>query len=120
MEQILVITLQNLKSIPGRLGTSLVAVVGVAGVVAVLVAVLSMARGFENTLESGTSPGNVIVLRSGSSSELDSGFQGDQARIIAQAEQWSTRLSAARWPSQRPALARRPVERIIPLTRSRF
>ena len=85
MEQILAITMQNLKSIPGRLGTSLVAVVGVAGVVAVLVAVLSMARGFESTLESGTSPENVIVLRSGSSSELDSGFQGDQARIIAQA-----------------------------------
>ncbi len=87
MEQIIAITTQNLKSIPGRLGTSLVAVVGVAGVVAVLVAVLSMARGFENTLESGTSPDNVIVLRSGSSSELDSGFQGDQARIISQAPQ---------------------------------
>jgi len=87
MEQILAITAQNLKSIPGRLAASLVAVVGVAGVVAVLVAVLSMARGFESTLESGTSPGNVIVLRSGSSSELDSGFQGDQARLIAQAPQ---------------------------------
>lgn len=89
MERILAITIQNLKSIPGRLGTSLVAVVGVAGVVAVLVAVLSMARGFESTLESGTSPDNVIVLRSGSSSELDSGFQGDQARLIAQAPQLS-------------------------------
>ena len=29
MEQILAITIQNLKSIPGRIGTSLVAVVGV-------------------------------------------------------------------------------------------
>ena len=87
MRQTLEITWQNLKTVPGRLGTSLVAVVGVAGVVAVLVAVLSMARGFEATLEAGTSPDNVVVLRSGSSSELDSGFDGEQARLITQAPQ---------------------------------
>jgi len=87
MQQMLAITGQNLKSIPARIGASLVAVVGVAGVVAVLVAVLSMARGFEATLESNTAPDNVIVLRSGSSSELDSGFEGGQARLIAQAPQ---------------------------------
>jgi len=85
MQEILEITWQNLRSIPARLGASLVAVVGVAGVVAVLVAVLSMARGFEATLEAGTAPDNVVVLRSGSSSELDSGLSGDQARLIAQA-----------------------------------
>jgi len=84
MEQILAITWQNLKSIPGRLGASMVAIIGVAGVVAVLVAVLSMARGFESTLASGISPDNVVVLRAGSSSELDSGFAGEQARLIAQ------------------------------------
>lgn len=87
MNEILAITWQNLKSIPARLGASLVAVVGVAGVVAVLVAVLSMARGFEATLESGTSPDNVIILRSGSSSELDSGFGGDLTRLIEQSPQ---------------------------------
>lgn len=87
MKQALEITWQNLKSIPARLGTSMVAVVGVAGVVAVLVAVLSMARGFETTLQSNTAPDNVIVLRSGSSSELDSGFDGEQARLITQASQ---------------------------------
>ncbi|MEX2500412.1 MAG: ABC transporter permease [Wenzhouxiangellaceae bacterium] len=90
MEQILAITWQNLKSIPGRLGTSMVAVVGVAGVVAVLVAVLSMARGFESTMESGTSPDNVVVLRSGSSSELDSGFDGEQTRLITQSSYLET------------------------------
>ncbi len=87
MREILEITWQNLKSVPARLGTSMVAVVGVAGVVAVLVAVLSMARGFEATLEAGTAPDNVVVLRSGSSSELDSGFTGEQSRLIAQAGQ---------------------------------
>jgi putative ABC transport system permease protein len=87
MRQTLAITLQNLRSIPGRIGTSMVAVVGVAGVVAVLVAVLSMARGFESALETGTDPENVVVLRSGSSSELDSGFDGASARLIGQAPQ---------------------------------
>ena len=84
MDQIVAITWHNLKSIPGRIGTSLVAIIGVAGVVAVLVAVLSMARGFESTLASGTAPDNVVVLRSGSSSELDSGFDGEQARLVTQ------------------------------------
>jgi putative ABC transport system permease protein len=84
MEQILAITWQNLKSIPGRLGASLVAVVGVAGVVAVLVAVLSMARGFEASLTTGAAPDNVVVLRSGSNSELESSLSGDQVRLISQ------------------------------------
>jgi putative ABC transport system permease protein len=87
MQSTLAVTWQNIRSIPARLGTSLVAVIGVAGVVAVLVAVLSMARGFEATLEANTAPDNVVVLRSGSSSELDSGLQGEQARLIAQAPQ---------------------------------
>lgn len=85
MRQIIEITLQNLRSISQRLGPSLVAIVGVAGVVAVLVAVLSMARGFEHTLEAGGSEDNVVVLRSGSSSELDSGLDGDQVNVIEQA-----------------------------------
>lgn len=84
MEQILAITWQNLKSIPGRLAASLVAVVGVAGVVAVLVAVLSMARGFEASLTSGAAADNVVVLRSGANSELESSLGGEQSRLIAQ------------------------------------
>ena len=82
MNQMLAITWQNLKSIPQRWGPAMVAIVGVAGVVAVFVAVLSMARGFERTLEAGGAPDRVVVLRSGSSSELDSGLGGDQVKII--------------------------------------
>ncbi|NBB93632.1 MAG: FtsX-like permease family protein [Gammaproteobacteria bacterium] len=87
MRQTLAITLQNLRSIPGRIGPSLVAVIGVAGVVAVLVAVLSMARGFESALTTGTDPENVVIMRSGSSGELDSGFDGPTTRLITQAPQ---------------------------------
>jgi putative ABC transport system permease protein len=85
MGQIVEITLMNLRSIPQRLGSSLVAIMGVAGVVGVLVAVLSMAKGFEHTLQATGSEDNVIVMRSGSSSELDSSLSGEQVNIIEQA-----------------------------------
>ncbi len=85
MSQIVSVTVQNLRSLPQRAAPSVVAIVGVAGVVAVLVAVLSMARGFQQTLAVGGSPDNVIIMRSGSSSELDSGLSRDQASIITEA-----------------------------------
>lgn len=87
MRQALAITLASLRALPGRLGPSLVAIIGVAGVVAVLVAVLSMARGFEKSLEGGASPENVIVTRSGAGSELESALAGEQVRLIQQAPQ---------------------------------
>jgi putative ABC transport system permease protein len=43
--QIREITLMNLRSIPERLAPSLVIVIGIAGVVGVLVALLSMSAG---------------------------------------------------------------------------
>jgi len=85
MGQIISVSWQNLRSLPQRMGASLVAIVGVAGVVAVLVAVLSMAKGFEQTMTAGGSPENVIVLRSGSSSELDSGISGANVKTIESA-----------------------------------
>ena len=42
LKQILAITLMNLRNLPQRVGTSLVVVVGIAGVVGVLVSVLAM------------------------------------------------------------------------------
>lgn len=85
LKQTFAITAQNLKSLKARSGNSLVAIAGVAGVVLVFVAVLSMAAGFQRTMASGGDPGNVIALRSGATSELDSGLSGEQARIIRDA-----------------------------------
>ena len=86
MSQSIAVTVQNLKSIPQRWGPSVVAIVGVAGVVAVLVAVLSIAKGFQQTLVSRGSDNNVIVMRSGSSSELDSSLSGEQAKKLEDIE----------------------------------
>jgi putative ABC transport system permease protein len=60
-----------------------VALVGVAGVVAVMVTVLSIAEGFSATLSRTGSPDNAIVLRSGSDSELSSGLSMEEARVVA-------------------------------------
>ncbi|MEJ2534923.1 MAG: ABC transporter permease [Gammaproteobacteria bacterium] len=80
--QIFSITLFSLRSLPQRLGSSVTALVGVAGVVAVLIGVLSIAQGVMSTMRSSVGDDNVIVLRSGANSELMSGFSGDEARII--------------------------------------
>ncbi len=85
LKQILSITLLGLRSIPERLGASLVIVVGLAGVVAVFTALLAMAAGFRSTLESAGRPDVAIVLRGGSQVELNSGMSRDQGAIIKQA-----------------------------------
>jgi putative ABC transport system permease protein len=77
------ITLINLQNVPRRLGTSLVVVVGIAGVVGVLVSVLAMSEGFRHTLASTGRPSRVIMLRAGSDAELSSGVARDQAVVLA-------------------------------------
>ena len=60
LQQIGAVTAMNVRTIPDRLGISLVIVAGIAGVVGVLVAMLAMATGFEKTL--GYSDRTVLVL----------------------------------------------------------
>lgn len=83
LAQVLRITAINLLNIPQRLGTSLVVVVGIAGVVGVLVSVLAMAEGFRHTLASTGRADRVIMLRSGSDAELSSGLGRDQTTLLA-------------------------------------
>src|SRR5262245_36944462 len=83
LQQIGAVTAMNVRTIPQRLGISLVIVAGIAGVVGVLVAMLAMATGFEKTLASTGRPDRVIVLRVGSVDELSSSMSIEQARLIA-------------------------------------
>ncbi len=82
LKQILAVTWMNLRSIPSRLGTSLVIVVGIGGVVGVLVALLAMAEGFRQTLSSTGRADRVLVLRSGSNDELASVFNIENWNIV--------------------------------------
>ena len=72
-------------SLPQRRGAVAAAVVGIAGVVAVLVGVLSIAAGFRQAMTVSGSPDGAIVLRSGADSEMASGLSHDATRIIADA-----------------------------------
>jgi putative ABC transport system permease protein len=83
--QLAAVTAMNLRNLPARLGTSLVAVVGIGGVVAVLVALLSMGEGFRAALELSGRDDVALVLRGGSSDELSSAFGRDEVSVIAAA-----------------------------------
>ena len=82
LRQVVAVTALNLRNVPHRPGASLVVVVGIAGVVGVLVAVLAMSTGFRHTLASTGRANRVIMLRSGSDSELSSGLARDQATLL--------------------------------------
>jgi putative ABC transport system permease protein len=85
LRQVVAVTLLNLRTIPQRLGSSAVAVFGIAGVVVVLVAVLSIAEGFFAAMHSAGSPTRALIMRSGSDSEMTSGLGGPETDIIKQA-----------------------------------
>jgi putative ABC transport system permease protein len=77
MRTILAITAMNFRSIGSRIGTSMVIVVGIACVVAVLIGMLSMSRGFERTLRGTGSDARALLLSAGVLAELSSGVGPD-------------------------------------------
>lgn len=82
LKQILEIVLMNLRTIPERLGASLVIVIGIAGVVAVFTALFAMAGGIDATLKSSGDARNALVLRGGSQAELNSSMDRDTVDIV--------------------------------------
>ena len=85
LSQILAITLVNIRSIPQRLSSSAVAIIGIAGVVVVFVSVLSIAQGFRAAMTTAGDPRTAIVLRAGTDSEMSSGLSREQTQIIKDA-----------------------------------
>lgn len=85
LSQIIAVTGFSLRTIPERKGSAAAAIFGIAGVVAVLVGVLSIAQGFRRAMVSAGSPQTVIVMRSGSDSEMMSGLQREEVRVVANA-----------------------------------
>jgi putative ABC transport system permease protein len=83
LSQIFSVTWYGLRTIPQRLGATLVAVLGIAGVVGVLVGVLSMAQGFRATLTTGDRDDIALVLRESATSEMSSGLGREQVRTIS-------------------------------------
>ena len=73
----------GIASLPQRWGASMVIVIGIAGVVGVLVAMLAMGEGFQKTLQLTGSQDTAIVLRGGSQAETNSVISREQVPLIS-------------------------------------
>src|SRR5690606_39083080 len=83
--QIIAITALNLRGLTGRAASSLVVIIGVAGVVAVLVSILAMAHGLIQAIGGAGDPERAIVLRQGAASETSSSLSNAMALKIMDA-----------------------------------
>ena len=68
------LTVASIRSIPGRLGTSLVTVISITTVMGVLVAMLALSEGLEKFIKTDIDANTVVVLSRGAQSALDSSF----------------------------------------------
>jgi len=85
LSQTLAVSLLSVRTIPQRASSSAVAMIGIAGVVIVFVAVLSIGEGFRAAMADASAPDRAIVLRSGADSEMTSGLPGAEVQVIEQA-----------------------------------
>jgi putative ABC transport system permease protein len=85
IRQTAAVTLLSIRTIPQRLSSSIVGMVGIAGVVIVLIAVLSIAEGFRIVMADAGAPDRVLVMRAGADSEMTSGLSGPETDIVKQA-----------------------------------
>jgi putative ABC transport system permease protein len=85
LRQTLAVMALNIRTIPSRLSSSGVAIVGIAGVVVVFVSVLSIAAGFGAAMQGSGARDRALVMRSGADSEMTSGVSGAEVDIIKQA-----------------------------------
>jgi putative ABC transport system permease protein len=79
------VTWVGVSTLPQRLGSSSVVIVGIAGVVGVLVALLAMGEGFQATMKETGTDDTAIVMRSGALAELNSVLMRDDTALVGQA-----------------------------------
>jgi len=85
IRQIVAVTWMGLRTIPDRIGTSLVIVIGMACAVGALISILSLSAGFTRTMANAGRPNRAIVLSQGSVSEAISGISRSEAATITDA-----------------------------------
>jgi putative ABC transport system permease protein len=79
------VTQVGLSTLRQRIGASSVVVIGIAGVVGVLVAMLAMAEGYRETLRKSGSEDTAIVMRGASAAEVMSTLDHASVTVIQQA-----------------------------------
>jgi putative ABC transport system permease protein len=82
--QAISVTAVGISTLRQRLGMSSVIVIGIAGVVAVLVALLAMSDGYRETLSKTGSADTAVVMRGASASEVMSVLDHDSVTLIPQ------------------------------------
>lgn len=82
VSQVSAVAKLSLQTVVERKGAAASAAFGIAGVVAVLIGVLSIAQGFRRAMTVGGSPDVAMVMRSGADSEMVSGFSRNETRLI--------------------------------------
>ena len=85
LKQAMAVTALNLKTLPTRFWSSLVVILGVAGVVGVVVSVLAMVTGLAASMAHAGRTDRAIVLRGGSDTEVSSTLARDAAVTILDA-----------------------------------
>ena len=85
LSQTLAVSALSVRTIPQRASSSAVAMIGIAGVVIVFVAVLSIGEGFRAAMADASAPDRAIVMRTGADSEMTSGLPGPEVQVIEQA-----------------------------------
>ena len=83
--QVITVTGMNIRSMPQRWGSTTVAVIGIAGVVMVMVGILSIAAGLVDAMTNKAPKDIVIVLRAASTGEMDSIMSRDDVTAISEA-----------------------------------
>lgn len=76
------VTAMNLRNVLSRKGSSSVIVVGIAGVVAVVVALLSMAEGIKSALTDASHPDRVLVMRTGAQDEVTGWLSTAEVNVL--------------------------------------
>ena len=99
----------NLRSVKERWSSSVVAVLGIAGTVAVFVAMLALARGFQVALTSSGLPENVKVQQVGADSEMTSSMEIAAVRVVEDAPLIARASSAPKVSAEVVVLANLPM-----------
>lgn len=81
LQQVLSVTVMNLKNLRARPWISAVVVVGIGGVVAVLLGLLAMSQGFTRTFENTVFEDRGLIIRKGNN-EMDGWISNEEAAAI--------------------------------------
>jgi putative ABC transport system permease protein len=85
LKQIFSVTSMSLSSLPQRIGSSLATVIGIGAVVAVMISLLAVSAGLDETANKGSQPDRAIVLSAGATAAYMGSISREEAAIIADA-----------------------------------